>query len=97
VDGGQATLQTTAGVLTGNVDGKITLRIDQLKVSPKPGQKPILGLNQETSGYAIQGINAYGEKLPVEVTAGVTGPLEDPTLQAKMPFLEIAKKGLEMM
>src|SRR5436190_67751 len=32
VDGGQATLQTTAGVLTGNVDGKVTLRIDQLKV-----------------------------------------------------------------
>ncbi len=97
VDGGQATLQTTAGVLTGNVDGKVALRIDQLKVSAKPGQKPILGLNAETSGYAIQGINAYGEKLPVEVAAAVTGPLEDPSVQAKMSFLEIAKKGLEMM
>jgi uncharacterized protein (TIGR03546 family) len=97
VDGGQATLQTTAGVLTGNVDGKVALRIDQLKVSAKPGQKPILGLNAETSGYAIQGINAYGEKLPVEVAAVVTGPLEDPSVQAKMSFLEIAKKGMEMM
>jgi len=97
VDGGQATLQTTAGVLTGNVDGKVALRIDQLKVSAKPGGKPILGLNAETSGYAIQGINAYGEKLPVEVAAVVTGPLEDPSVQAKMSFLEIAKKGMEMM
>jgi uncharacterized protein (TIGR03546 family) len=97
VDAGKATLQTTAGVLTGNVDGKVALRIDQLKVSAKPGAKPILGLNAETSGYAIQGINAYGEKLPVEVAAVVTGPLEDPSVQAKMSFLEIAKKGLEML
>ncbi len=97
VDGGQATLSTNAGILTGNIDGKLSLRIDQLKVSAKPGQKPILGLNAETSGYAIQGINAYGEKLPVEIAAGVTGPLEDPSIQAKMPFLEIAKKGMEML
>jgi uncharacterized protein (TIGR03546 family) len=97
VEAGTATLQTTAGILTGNVDGKAALRIDQLKVSAKAGQKPILGLSAEMSGYAIQGINAYGEKLPVEVAATVTGPLEDPSIQAKMPFLEIAKKGLEML
>jgi len=97
VDAGQASLQTNAGILTGNVDGKVTLRIDQLKVSAKPGQKPILGLSPEMSGYAIQGINAYGEKLPVEVAAAVTGPLEDPSVQAKVSFLEIAKKGLEML
>jgi len=97
VDGGQATLQTTAGILTGNVDGKVALRIDQLKVSARPGQKPILGLSPEMSGYAIQGINAYGEKLPVEVAAAVTGPIESPSVQAKLSFLEIAKKGLEMM
>src|SRR5205823_3789871 len=51
VDDGQASLQTTAGVLTGNVDGKVSLRIDRLKVSARPGQKPILGLNAETSNY----------------------------------------------
>jgi hypothetical protein len=84
-------------VLTGNIDGRTTLRIDQLKVSAKPGQNAILGLNPEMSGYAIQGINAYGEKLPVEVAAAVTGPLDDPSVQAKLSFLEIAKKGLEMM
>ncbi len=97
VDAGQATLDTNAGILTGNVDGKVTLRIDQLKISAKPGQKPILGLNAETSGYAIQGINAYGEKFPVEIAASVTGPLEDPTIQTKTQFLDIAKKGLEAM
>jgi hypothetical protein len=97
VDGGKASLKPTLGIRNGNVDGKVTLRIDQLKVSAKPGQKPILGLNQETSGYAIQGINAYGEKLPVEIAAAVTGPLESPSIEAKMSFLEIAKKGLEMM
>jgi uncharacterized protein (TIGR03546 family) len=97
VDGGKATLSTKAGVRTGNIDGQAVLRIDQLKVSAKPGQKPILGLNAETSGYAIQGINAYGEKLPIEVTAGVTGPLDSPSINAKLSFLEIAKKGLEMM
>jgi uncharacterized protein (TIGR03546 family) len=97
VDGGQAMLKTGAGILKGNVDGSVTLRIDQLKVSPKPGQKPILGLNAETSGYAIQGINAYGEKFPVEIAASVTGPLEDPTIQTKTQFLDIAKKGLEAM
>ena len=97
VEAGKATLSTKAGVLTGNIDGKATLRIDQLKVSAKPGQKQILGLNPEMSGYAIQGINAYGEKLPVEVAAGVTGPLDSPSVEAKLSFLEIAKKGLEMM
>jgi uncharacterized protein (TIGR03546 family) len=97
VDGGQATLSSKAGVLTGNIDGQVSLRIDQLKVSPKPGQKPILGLNAETSGYAIQGINAYGEKFPVEIAAAVTGPMEDPTVQTKTAFLDIAKKGLEAM
>lgn len=97
VDGGQATLSTKAGILTGNVDGQVALRVDQLKVSAKPGGKPILGLSPEMSGYAIQGINAYGEKLPVEVGAAVTGPLEGPSIQAKVSFLEIAKKGLEMM
>jgi hypothetical protein len=49
------------------------------------------------SGYAIQGINAYGEKLPVELKAAIKGPLEDPEIDAKLPFLEIAKKGLEML
>jgi uncharacterized protein (TIGR03546 family) len=97
VDGGQATLSSKAGVLTGMIDGQVSLRIDQLKVSAKPGQKPILGLNAETSGYAIQGINAYGEKFPVDIGAAVTGPLEDPTVQTKTQFLDIAKKGLEAM
>ena len=97
VEAGKATLSTKAGILTGNIDGQATLRIDQLKVSAKPGQKQILGLNPEMSGYAIQGINAYGEKLPVEVAAAVTGPLESPSVQTKVAFLEIAKKGLEMM
>jgi len=97
VEAGKATLSTKAGILTGNIDGKATLRIDQLKVSAKPGQKQILGLNPEMSGYAIQGINAYGEKLPVEVAVAVTGPLDSPSVEAKLSFLEIAKKGLEVM
>lgn len=97
VDGGQASLTTKAGILAGAVDGQVNLRIDKLKVSARPGQKPILGLNAETSGYAIQGINAYGEKHPVEIAAAVTGPVEDPTVQTKVAFLEIAKKGLEEM
>jgi uncharacterized protein (TIGR03546 family) len=97
VDGGSASLSTRAGVQTGAIDGQVNLRIDQLKISAKPGGKPILGLNAETSGYAIQGINAYGEKFPVEIAAAVTGPVEDPTIQTKVAFLEIAKKGLEAM
>jgi hypothetical protein len=97
VDGGQASLATKAGTRTGMIDGQVNLRIDQLKISQKPGGKPILGLNAETSGYAIQGINAYGEKFPVEIAAAVTGPVEDPTVQTNVAFLEIAKKGLEQM
>lgn len=97
VDAGTAALTTKAGVNTGMIDGAVNLQIDKLKISSKPGQAKILGLDEQTSGYAIQGINAYGEKLPVTVGATVTGPAEDPSVNVKLAFLEIAKKGLEMM
>jgi len=97
VDAGTATLGTKAGLITGMIDGAIALQIDKLKISAKPGQPKILGLDEQTSGYAIQGINAYGEKLPVTIGATVTGPAEDPSVNVKLAFLEIAKKGLEML
>ncbi|HEX7896791.1 MAG TPA: DUF748 domain-containing protein [Planctomycetota bacterium] len=97
VEGGKAVLSTAAGTSGGQINGKIQLRIDQLKIAAKPGEPKILGLDPEMSGYAIQGINAYGEKLPVAIEAGVKGPVEDPSIDAKLPFLEIAKKGLEML
>jgi len=59
VDAGTAALATKAGVNTGMIDGAVTLQIDKLKISPKPGETKILGLDAQTSGYAIQGINAY--------------------------------------
>jgi uncharacterized protein (TIGR03546 family) len=97
VEGGKAVLATTAGTAGGRIDGKVQLRIEKLKIAAKPGEPKILGLDPEMSAYAIQGINAYGEKLPVELQAGVKGPVEDPSIDATLPFLEIAKKGLEMM
>lgn len=97
VDAGSALLSTKAGVNTGRIDGTVALQIDKLKISPKPGETKILGLDAQTSGVAIQGINAYGEKLPVTIEATVTGPAEDPAVNVKLAFLEIAKKGLEMM
>jgi len=97
VDAGTATLGTKAGVNAGTVDGAVNLQIDKLRISSKPGQPKILGLDEQTSGYAIQGINAYGEKLPVAIGATVTGPAEDPSVNVKLAFLEIAKKGLEML
>ncbi len=97
VDAGTAVLATKAGVKTGMIDGAVNLQIDKLKISSKPGETKILGLDAQTSGYAIQGINAYGEKLPVTVGATITGPAEDPSINVKLAFLEIAKKGLEML
>lgn len=97
VDAGTAALATKAGVDAGMIDGAVNLQIDKLKISAKPGQTKILGLDEQTSGYAIQGINAYGEKLPVTVGATVTGPAEDPSVNVKLAFLEIAKKGLQML
>ncbi len=97
VTAGRATLAARGGIDSGRIDLPVNLRIDQLQVAPKPGQAKILGLDEQTSGYAIQGINAYGAKLPIVVGAAVTGPAGDPSLQARVPFLEIAKKGLEML
>lgn len=97
VDNGLATLSTKAGTNAGMIDGAVNLQIDKLKISPKPGETKILGLDPQASGYAIQGINAYGEKLPVTIGATVTGPADDPTINVKLAFLEIAKKGLEML
>jgi uncharacterized protein (TIGR03546 family) len=97
VDAGVATLSTKADVNAGMIDGKIVLKINKLKISPKPGETKILGLDAQTSGYAIQGINAYGEKEPVMVAATVSGPAEDPSVNVKLAFLEIAKKGLELL
>lgn len=97
VEGGTAILSTAAGTAAGQINGKAQLRIDRLKIAAKPGETKILGLDAEMSGYAIQGINAYGEKLPLAVECGLKGPLEDPSIDAKLPFLEIAKQGLEML
>jgi uncharacterized protein (TIGR03546 family) len=97
VEAGKALLGTTTRTADGRIDGAAQLKIEQLKIAAKPGEPSILGLDPEMSAYAIQGINTYGAKLPVEVQAGVKGPLEDPSIDAKLPFLEIAKKGLEMM
>lgn len=97
VDNGLATLSTKAGTNAGMIDGGVKLQIEKLKISPKPGETKILGLDPQASGYAIQGINAYGEKMPVEIGATVTGPADDPSINVKLAFLEIAKKGLEML
>lgn len=97
VEGGAAALRTSFATRGGAIDGKAQLQIDGLKVAAKPGESKILGLDPQMSAYAIQGINAYGEKLPVTVETGVKGPLEDPSIDAKLPFLEIAKKGLELL
>jgi uncharacterized protein (TIGR03546 family) len=97
VEGGTALISTAAGTAEGRIDGRTQLTIEKLKIAAKPGTSTILGLDPEMSGYAIQGINAYGEKLPVAVEAGLKGPLEDPSIDAKLPFLEIAKQGLEML
>jgi uncharacterized protein (TIGR03546 family) len=97
VDAGTASLSSKAGMITGQVDGAVNLQVDKLKISAKPGETRILGLDPQMSGYAIQGINAYGDKMPVTVGATVTGPAEDPSVNVKLAFLEIAKKGLEML
>ncbi len=94
---GVTTLDVKGGVVAGNIDSAVNLQIDQLKIAARPGQPGILGLDAQTSGYAIQGINAYGEKLPVVVGVAIVGPAGDPEIQGKVPFLEIAKKGLEML
>jgi uncharacterized protein (TIGR03546 family) len=97
VEAGTASLGTTTGAAGGRIDGRFDLKLEKLKIAAKPGETKILGLDAETSAYAIQGINAYGEKFPVAVAAGISGPLEDPSIDAKLPFLEIAKKGLEQL
>lgn len=97
VEKGLLTATSQGSLATGTIDTNVNLRIDQLKIAAKPGQAGILGLDAQTSGYAIQGINAYGEKLPVVVGVAVTGPVGNPSVQGKVPFLEIAKKGLEML
>lgn len=97
VEKGLLTADARGAVAAGLVDSSVNLRIDQLRIAPRPGQTSILGLDAQTSGYAIQGINAYGEKLPVVAGVAVTGPADDPSVQGKVPFLEIAKKGLEML
>ncbi len=97
VQDGAATIDTKGKILSGVVDAGVKLRIEKLKVAGKPENPKILGLDEQTSGYAIQGINAYGEKLPVEIDAGIKGPVGSPEIDCKVPFLEIAKKGLEML
>jgi uncharacterized protein (TIGR03546 family) len=97
VEQGRATVTSKGSLSGGSVDLSVNLQLDGLRVSSRQDQPRILGLDEQTSGYAIQGINAYGEKLPIVVGAAVVGPVGDPSLQAKVPFLEIAKKGLEML
>jgi len=97
VEQGKATVSTSGAVSGGALDAAVNLRLDQLRVARRQDQPRILGLDEQTSAYAVQGINAYGEKLPIVVGAAVVGPVGDPSVQAKVPFLEIAKKGLEML
>jgi len=97
VEAGKAGLVSKAGTADGRIDGTFDLTVHNLKIAAKPGETRILGLDPQMSAYAIQGINAYGEKLPVALKAGVKGPVDSPSIDATLPFLEIAKKGLQML
>lgn len=97
VEDGIAAAAVSGAVAGGAIDASVNLRVDRLRVSPRKDRPRILGLDERTSAAAVQGINAYGEKLPVVVGAAVVGPVGSPSVQAQVSFLEIARKGLEML
>lgn len=97
VEDGIAAAAVSGAVAGGVIDASVNLRVDRLRVSSRKDRPRILGLDERTSAAAVQGINAYGEKLPVVVGAAVVGPVGAPSVQAQAPFLEIARKGLEML
>lgn len=97
VEAGTVTVGTKGTMREGVIDSSAGLRIDQLKVAEKAGAPPLFGMSPEHSGYIIQGINAYGEELPIEADVAVVGPADDPEVKGGVPFLEIAKEGLKRL
>jgi uncharacterized protein (TIGR03546 family) len=97
VEEGVAAAAVSGAVERGTIDASVNLRVDRLRVAARKDRPRILGLDERTSAAALQGVNAYGEKLPVVVGAALVGPVGAPSVQAQAPFLEIARKGLEML
>jgi hypothetical protein len=94
---GTVTIESVGSIDDGKIDSTQNLKLEHLKIAATPGEEEILGLDAKGSQYAIQGINAYGEKLPIVVGVGISGSASSPKVDADLPFLEVAKKGLEMM
>lgn len=94
VEAGTATLAVRGLVKGSALSAAVNLQIDKLRVAQKAER--FMGLDAETSRYAVQGINEYGQRLPVVVGIAVTGTPAEPKIHAEAPFADIARKGLEM-
>jgi uncharacterized protein (TIGR03546 family) len=79
------------------IDAPQTLSLNQLRLEKRePGQE-LFGLDAETSGYVIEGINAFCETNALEMTFRVHGPVSSPRFECKADFLAFAKAGLESL
>jgi uncharacterized protein (TIGR03546 family) len=87
-----------AGVVANQqIDAPQTLSLNRLKLEKRDPDQELFGLDAETSGYVIEGINAFCETNALEMTFRVHGAVSSPSFECKADFLEFAKAGLESL
>jgi len=92
---GVATLKAAWSVQHGEIDGTVSLVVEDLAVAVREGQA-LFGLTPVLTERVIEGINRYGEALPLVIGFPVGGSADAPELGWERPILEAARQGLLM-
>ncbi len=87
-----------AGELTVERDalgGATTLQLENLRVERKPERPTLFGFDPTTSGYLVQGINAFAAETPIAFSTEVGGTTAAPEFGWDAAFVQVAIRGLE--
>ena len=96
IDSGRLSLTARIERRGGVMSGDVSLLLEELHLRGDP-ERSLFGLPAETSARVIEGINRYGEGLPIVFGSAMSGSSEAPILEWEAPLLEIAREGLLML
>ena len=78
------------------LNGEAQLCLTDLRVSAKPDVS-LFGVDPALTPHIVDGINAYAKRMPIVFAFTIRGTRSDPEFDWDVPWLEIARAGLEWL
>jgi len=97
VRNGRLTSSLRATLARDRVTAPARISFNDLHLEGKQSGSSLFGLNAETSGYVLKGINAYARQQPITFDFLISGPVDRPEVHWKTKFLAVAKEGLRSL